>query len=235
MISLDDVHETLAANLPADTQLVIDPNATRPFDPQELQQLYVLERKACDGAVVTRQRDFTRGRKAAHAALEQLGVQASDGVGVSASKAPLWPSGVVGSISHCDAAVAAVVARAKQLRGIGLDVEVDQTLEPGAIEAVLRRDEARVDPLVQFSAKESVYKTWEPLMGQWLDFAEVSVQPVQLGRQSLINPFRKRSGLASGELRFTFHRDVPEFFRHVKGCWVRGAGVVATAVWLPRG
>ncbi|MDO5029256.1 MAG: 4'-phosphopantetheinyl transferase superfamily protein [Corynebacterium sp.] len=234
MISLDDVHETLIANLPAGTKLVLEPNATRPFDPQELQQLHVLEQKVCDGAVATRQRDFARGRKAAHEALEQLGLPESDGIGVSAAKAPLWPSGVVGSISHCDVAVAAVVAHAAQLRGIGLDVEVDQDMEPGAIDAVLRADEERIDSLVQFSAKESMYKAWEPIMGQWLDFSEVSVQPVRLRRQPLAHLFRKRSGLTSGELGITFHRDVPQIFRNINGCWVRGASVVATAVWLPR-
>lgn len=234
MISLADVHETLARNLPAGTNLVLEPNAARPFDPVELQELRSRERHVCDGAAVTRQRDFARGRRAAHAALEQLEVTAAEGIGASDSKAPLWPSGVVGSISHCDAAVAAVVARADQLRGIGLDVEVDQDMEPGAIDAVLRADEERIDSLVQFSAKESMYKAWEPLMGQWLDFAEVSVQPVQSAWRALTSSLRKRSGLSSGELRISFHRDVPEFFKGVTGYWVRGAGIVATAVWLPR-
>lgn len=228
MSVLADVHETLATHLPAGSQLELDTNAARPFSKAELQQLRSAELQLSDSAVPTRIRDFTRGRLAAHKALQQLGERAAEGIGASANGAPLWPRGVVGSISHCDKAVAAVVAHDEQLRGIGIDVEVEQPLELGIVDAVLRADEARCDPLVQFSAKESMYKLWEPMVGQWLDFSEVLVQPrkKRVGKRG----FSRR--LAGGPLELMFHREAPEAFRRVQGFWVRGAGIVVTAVWL---
>ena len=173
MSVLADVEEYLAGHLPAGSRLVIDSNAERPFSDAELQQLRSAELSLPDSAAPARIRDFTRGRLAAHETLRRLGEPAPGGIGMSTTGAPLWPRGVVGSISHCDGAVAAVSTSAEQLQGIGIDVEVEQTLELGIIDAVLRTDEARLDPLVQFSAKESVYKLWEPIVGQWLDFDEV--------------------------------------------------------------
>lgn len=228
MSVLTDVQEYLAGHLPAGSRLVIDSNAERPFSDAELQQLRTAELSLPDSAAPVRIRDFTRGRLAAHETLRRLGESAPGGIGVSPTGAPLWPRGVVGSISHCDGAVAAVSASAEQLRGIGIDVEVEQTLELGIIDAVLRIDEARLDPLVQFSAKESVYKLWEPIVGQWLDFDEVSVQPRK--RRIAARGFSR--GLAGGPLQLTFHREIPDAFGGVKGFWARGAGVVATAVWL---
>ncbi|WP_297453728.1 4'-phosphopantetheinyl transferase superfamily protein [uncultured Corynebacterium sp.] len=233
MSVLADVHETLATHLPAGSQLVTAPNAERRFSEAELQQLRAAELNLSDRAVASRVRDFTRGRLAAHMALQQLGERAAEGIGTSASGAPLWPRGVVGSISHCDKAVAAVVAHDTRLQGIGIDVEVEQTLELGIVDAVLRADEARLDPLVQFSAKESMYKLWEPMVGQWLDFAEISVQPrkKRVATRGLSRRLAARR-LAGGPLELTFHREVPEAFRGVQGFWVRGAGIVVTAVWI---
>lgn len=225
---LADVQETLTTHLPAGSQLVIRPNAELPFSDAELRQLRSAEFTLSDRAVTARVRDFTRGRLTAHEVLQRLGESAPDGIAASPSGAPLWPRGVVGSISHCDKAVAAVAAHDEQLQGIGIDVEVEQTLELGIIDSVLRADEARLDPLVQFSAKESMYKLWEPIVGQWLDFDEVSVQ---LGKKPLTRWGFSR-GVTGGPLALAFHREVPECFRGVLGFWVRGAGVVITAVWL---
>lgn len=228
MSLLTDVQQYLARHLPAGSRLVIDSNAERPFSDAELQLLRTAELRLSDSAAPVRIRDFTRGRLAAHETLRRLGESAPDGIGISTTGAPLWPRGIVGSISHCDGAVAAVSASAEQLQGIGIDVEVEQTLELGIIDAVLRADEARLDPLVQFSAKESMYKLWEPIVGQWLDFDEVCVQP----RKTRIAARGFSRGLAGGPLQLTFHREIPDAFRGVKGFWVRGAGIVVTAVWL---
>ena len=228
MSMLADVHETLASHLPAGSQLAITPNAERPFSDTELQQLRSAEWTLPDRAVPARVRDFTRGRLVAHEVLQRLGESAAEGIGTSVGGAPLWPRGVVGSISHCDAAVAAVAARDNQLQGIGIDVEVEQSLEPGIARTVLRADEVHLDPLVQFSAKESTYKLWEPMVGQWLDFDEVSVQP----RKKRVTMRGLSRGLAGGPLELTFHREVPDFLRGVQGFWTRGAGIVVTAVWL---
>ena len=46
---------------------------------------------------------------------------------------PLWPDGVVGSITHCDGYRAVAVARADQLASIGIDAEPHAELPAGIL------------------------------------------------------------------------------------------------------
>jgi 4'-phosphopantetheinyl transferase EntD len=102
-------------------------------------------------------------------------------------RAPRWPVGVVGSMTHCAGYRAAVVARSGELSGIGIDAEPHAALAPSVLEFVLRDEErARLLTLadagpalhwdrIAFCAKEAVYKAWFPLTGRWLDFEDVSI------------------------------------------------------------
>jgi 4'-phosphopantetheinyl transferase EntD len=106
-------------------------------------------------------------------------------------RAPCWPVGYVGSLTHCAGFRAAVVAHSSDLAGLGVDAEPNLSLPLGVEEIVLDSQERRhVAELtsqwrgphwdrVIFSAKESVYKVWSPLTGRWLNFdeAEVRVSP----------------------------------------------------------
>ena len=69
------------------------------------------ERAAVAGAVASRQREFAGGRTCARRALLRLG-HAAQPIPVGACRAPVWPHGVVGSITHCSSFAAAAVARA---------------------------------------------------------------------------------------------------------------------------
>src|SRR6266545_1189255 len=74
-----------------------------------------------ENAVSRRQAEFLAGRYAAELALANLGIT---GVVERASNgAPLWPQGVVGSITHGGGLVAAVVGSASHYAGIGIDAE----------------------------------------------------------------------------------------------------------------
>jgi 4'-phosphopantetheinyl transferase EntD len=154
------------------------------FPPAEL---LAEEALALGRAIDKRQREFAAGRACARQALQQLG-HASAPLLRGAQREPLWPAGVVGSITHCAGYCASAVAQATLYRGIGIDAERDEPLPPGVPELVLLRDEtawiAQADPAVHwgrlvFSAKESVYKVWFPLAGTWLDFRDaiVTVDP----------------------------------------------------------
>lgn len=69
---------------------------------------------------------FIAGRLAADKALQAL--QHSDAVGRAVDGSPLWPDGVVGSISHTQQLAGAAVASEKKYTRIGLDLEVPRTL-----------------------------------------------------------------------------------------------------------
>ncbi len=145
--------------------------------------LYPEEEDACAKAVAARRREFTTGRACARRALAQLGV-APVAVPSGEHGEPLWPAGVVGSITHCCHYRACAVARDRDLSAIGIDAELLSALPAGVLEAVASRrererlawiDEQIPADTVLFSAKEAVYKAWFPLTRRSLHFEDVDL------------------------------------------------------------
>jgi 4'-phosphopantetheinyl transferase EntD len=148
--------------------------------------LFPEEEALLASAIEKRRREFATGRRCAHAALQQLGYP--PGAILRGSRGePLWPEGVVGSITHCDQYRAAAVARSEEIVTLGIDAEHDAALPDGVLEQIARPEELGALCLLQadspevhwdrllFSAKESVYKAWFPLTARWLGFEDVSV------------------------------------------------------------
>ncbi|SIR17591.1 4'-phosphopantetheinyl transferase family protein [Micromonospora avicenniae] len=143
------------------------------------------EELACLGerAVESRRRDFTAGRVCARRAMATLGLPPAP---VSAAdRAPVWPSGVVGTITHTRGYCAAAAARSSEVRAVGMDAEQHKELSPGVRRLICLPEEderlARLPvgtswPAVLFSAKETVYKVWHPVVGTWLDFTDALVE-----------------------------------------------------------
>jgi 4'-phosphopantetheinyl transferase EntD len=137
-------------------------------------------------AVDKRRREFATARACARAALAKLGLPPVPIV-PGFRGAPQWPSGVVGSITHCAGYCASAVAHDRDVVSIGLDAEPHDKLPPGVLDAIATQGEqadlaalaaARPDVYwdrLLFSAKESVYKAWFPLTRRWLGFDEASV------------------------------------------------------------
>ncbi|HWC12066.1 MAG TPA: hypothetical protein VG455_12685 [Acidimicrobiales bacterium] len=138
---------------------------------------YPEERDAVAGAGERRRREFLSGRSCAHAALAALG-RDEGAVAVGPHRHPVWPPGVVGSISHAGSWAGAVVAPAGSVWAVGFDLEpLDPPLSPD-VERLVAVAPDPVDPYrskVVFSAKECVYKCLFPATGWALDFADVSV------------------------------------------------------------
>lgn len=186
-------------------------------------ELLGTEREVVARAVEKRRREFVTGRGLARDALGRLGVSAG-AIGSGSGGEPLWPEGVVGSITHCDGFRACAVARSTRALGIGIDAEPDLPLPAGVVEDVVHGRERAllgcdlgVDPgRLLFSAKEAVYKAWFPLTGRWLGFddAEVSVD-------ADARTFRAVLRVDSAPLR-TF-----------AGRWTVERGIVCTAVVVP--
>lgn len=157
-----------------------EPDWTAPLRPEE--------EPAVARAVEHRRREFAAGRACARRALGTLGC-GIEGVAIptGVEREPVWPAGVVGSITHCDGYCAAAVARAGEVRALGIDAELRAPLPAGVVELVCtpaeRRHLERLGgdhwALVVFSAKESIYKAWFPIERRWLDHqdAELSIDP----------------------------------------------------------
>src|ERR1022692_2231466 len=55
--------------------------------------------------------------------------------------APQWPSGIVGSMTHCAGYRASAVARMQDMLILGLDAEPDHRLPDGVLDAIATADE----------------------------------------------------------------------------------------------
>ncbi|TDT97675.1 4'-phosphopantetheinyl transferase EntD [Streptomyces sp. 846.5] len=137
-------------------------------------------------SVESRRNEFATGRRLARQSLSRLGI--ADVPLLSGARGePLWPDGVLGAITHCDGYRAAAVVRRSDLFSVGMDAERARPLPEGVFEAVsLPEERAAVAKLrhvapevpwevLLFSAKESVYKTWFPLTGKFLEFEKARV------------------------------------------------------------
>jgi 4'-phosphopantetheinyl transferase EntD len=144
------------------------------------------EAAAVAGAGAERRREFGTVRYCARKALGQLGVPAVP-ILPDEDRAPRWPLGVVGSMTHCAGYRAAVVARSGELSGVGIDAEPHAALPADVLELVLSDEErSRLRTLadahptlhwdrIAFCAKEAIYKAWFPLTRRWLEFEDVSI------------------------------------------------------------
>lgn len=159
-----------------------DPHAQAP-------PLFAEEAASMRRAVPRRYREFAAGRAAAREAAERLGITAG-AIPMGADRAPLWPEGLVGSISHCDRCCLAAVAPSWAAASIGLDVEEDTPLDADLIAVICTPAErnwlatqprAEVNHLAKliFSAKECAYKCQYPLTGRIFGFdgLEIALAP----------------------------------------------------------
>jgi 4'-phosphopantetheinyl transferase EntD len=196
-------------------------SAVEAFDDDTAAPLFDVEAAVVAKAVGKRRREFATSRACARTAFERLGIPAAP-ILPGPRGAPIWPAGVVGSMTHCDGYRAAAVALAGDVRTIGIDAEPDQELPDGVLDvialdsesAMLRKlaahPEVHWDRLL-FSAKESVYKAWFPLTRRWLDFGEARI---------VIDP---DAGM------FVASVLVPPHFEFV-GRWLADRGLVLTAI-----
>jgi 4'-phosphopantetheinyl transferase EntD len=193
--------------------------------------LFPEEEKIIARAVETRRREYAVVRSCARTCLRRLGYPQVP-ILRGAGGAPKWPAGVQGSMTHCAGYAAAAVGPLPRISAIGIDAEPDAPLPDGVLDLVttpaernrlavadLEPDSPNWDRLL-FSAKEAVYKTWFPLVGEWLDHqeAEIVIDP-QDGTFAAMLP--------SEALIINGHQ-----VRRLDGRWVRQRGILVTAVVL---
>ncbi len=209
-------------------------------DPADLAVIagYPEEFQSIDRAIRSRQLEFATGRQCARAALAKLG-QPAVAIPRGPRGAPMWPTGFVGSITHCAGFRAAAVASAADILAVGIDAEPNAPLPQNVIDVVsLPRERTLLSRLAAtedaspegtgtawdrllFSAKESVYKIWYPLTGTFLDFVDAELDIDAVNR------------------RFTAHLLVEppivdgHAWTDISGQFAVGRGFVVTAISRP--
>lgn len=139
-------------------------------------------------AVAKRRAEYLAGRVCARAALRRApGLDAVPGTGDD--RAPRWPAGAVGAITHSHGEAAALTGDARQWRGLGLDRERwlaparaarlrDELLTPAerdTLTGLSGQDLARRVTLT-FSVKESLFKALYPLTGRRFYFQDAALE-----------------------------------------------------------
>ncbi|WP_093711612.1 4'-phosphopantetheinyl transferase family protein [Actinacidiphila alni] len=150
--------------------------------------LFPEEAAAVAKAVARRRAEYAAGRACARAALAALGHEPGPIPRDPDRGAPVWPAGVVGSITHCDGYRAAAVARTTDVHTLGIDAEPHGPLPDGVLKVVTATGEetANLERLgkeapevhwdrLLFSAKETVYKAWYPFHRKMLGFEEAEL------------------------------------------------------------
>ncbi|MGA8614102.1 MAG: 4'-phosphopantetheinyl transferase superfamily protein [Xanthobacteraceae bacterium] len=95
--------------------------------------------------------------------------------------APVWPNGIVGSMSHDSRIAIAAIAPSRNFSALGIDIEPAETLPPELLDLVItpqERSHIDEDPCggrLLFAAKEAVYKAVYPLDQTFLDHHDVEV------------------------------------------------------------
>lgn len=193
--------------------------------------LFPEEREHIVNAVTKRRAEFAAVRRCAREALRELGFPPVP-ILPGDQREPLWPEGVVGSMTHCRGYCAAAVARAADVQVLGIDAELHLPLPEGVLDLIsLDTERARLAALAQlpgtgagpvhwdrvlFSAKESVYKAWFPMTHRWLGFeeADIDLRPDGTFAVTLLAAVS----------------DAPDAPRGFAGRWAVSGGLTATAV-----
>ncbi|HBF29878.1 4'-phosphopantetheinyl transferase superfamily protein [Rhizobium sp.] len=204
------------------------------FTPEAAEQVSVTIPVTMDKAVAKRKAEYVAGRLCAMRAIEAQTGQAGVTIAGGDKGEPVWPAGLVGSITHTHGFAAAVVADASVVRGLGIDTEQVMTTKvmDNVGQRICRPEEAycvdcpispEIYTTLVFSAKESLFKCLYPLVGKmfWFEDARIEV-----------------SDYASGQFTAILTSDLNDEFCNavrLQGCFRLTPGLVHTGITLPMG
>lgn len=190
-------------------------------------------------AVEKRRREFITARHCARQALSRLGVDAQ-AIMRGDKGEPLWPSGVVGSITHTEGYRAAIVGYRMGVRSLGIDSEPHEALPEGVLEhtsIAAERDVLAARPSglhwdrLLFCAKETTYKAWFPLTHRWLGFEDAHIVFEQTAGGG--DAGAPASGTFTSTILIDGHtEDGGEPLLHLPGRWLIDEGFITTTIVL---
>ncbi|MBN8429995.1 4'-phosphopantetheinyl transferase superfamily protein [Microbulbifer salipaludis] len=170
------------------------------YQPGLFTELRIAMPESIARSVPKRQAEFLAGRYAAALALQYLSPAAigSTQVGIGERRNPLWPNGVVGSISHTDVVAVCAVGLRTGLDYLGIDREalmsarVCDEVAPVVSSRPERErlcagglSEQAATTLI-FSAKESLFKALYPLVRDYFGFEVAEATALCLEEQILV-------------------------------------------------
>lgn len=178
------------------------------------------EVEAMRHAVPHRRAEFAAGRAAARAAMAAAGLPEA-AIPMAEDRAPVWPIGTVGSITHSVDHALAVAASAKCAAALGIDAEPDRPLPDDVLSDICDGDECswiagQAEPLrwarLIFVAKEAAYKCQYPASRALFGFETITIR---------VDP-------AAGSLLARFSTEVPPYAagHEIGGRFARSRGLI---------
>lgn len=176
-------------------------------------------------AVNKRKAEFLAGRCCAQQALNIWGITQAQ-VPIGRHRAPQWPAGVCGAITHhhTQQQATALCAVSREARGVGIDLEsiLDAgqavILAPNIInsaerELIMALGSSDVFPTwltLVFSAKESLFKALYSQVGDYFDFLDVELTHINTYQQCVVLSLKRElaSNLASGQSFIVYYQIV---------------------------
>ncbi|ARE84123.1 4'-phosphopantetheinyl transferase Npt [Roseovarius mucosus] len=148
----------------------------------EAKGLWPIETAAIARAVPARRREFAAGRRATRAAMAILGLPPT-AIAMAPDRAPLWPQGVTGTISHSAGTCMALVGLSEHWAGLGLDLEPALPLPEDILttictpteRAALAQDPSGLLSRRLFCAKEATYKAQYAQSRRLLSFHDLEI------------------------------------------------------------
>ncbi|MEP1766209.1 MAG: 4'-phosphopantetheinyl transferase superfamily protein [Sulfitobacter sp.] len=181
-------------------------------------------------AVPARVAEFHAGRAAARAAMVVLGMPPHP-IPMGPDRAPIWPQGLTGSISHTAQSCVSAVGLTSDWVGIGIDLEEATPLDPLLVTQICTRseqvwlgqqppaDRGLMAKLI-FSAKEAAYKAQYPQSGTLFGF---DVMELTVNRKT-----------CSFEAEFLQTKGPFGAGTRLAGSYVHAAGLLVTGVAIGR-
>lgn len=146
--------------------------------------------QSIQSAAPRRRAAFVAGSICAELALAALSPPVNSSVLVRNSRGgPLWPRGVLGSITHNGHTAAAVAVRHDACVGLGIDVETrvdlyglqaitDVCFTAGERDRHLSSADPAATATLVFSAKESLYKALQATFPDWVEYTDIEVDGI---------------------------------------------------------
>jgi 4'-phosphopantetheinyl transferase EntD len=162
--------------------------------------------------------EFIAGRYCAIRAIQRLELSPNSTsqtqIPIQPDRRPLWPLGIIGSISHSGDRAMAVIGSADNYIGLGIDCEIILT-ESAAVEIA----DLILDPLEKallldqqleyglmltlvFSAKESLFKALSPSLSNVISFHDLSICSISESKL-VLRPTTRLNGNWFGESAFS--------------------------------
>ena len=185
-------------------------------------------------SVIKRRAEYLAGRYCALNALSEIGIKNYQ-IQTGEHRAPIWPDGILGSISHNDNFAIAAISKRHNLCGIGVDVEevMSTVTVNNVMSQILNKEEelliSTLDPeniekwfTAFFSAKESFFKAAYSEVKSYFGFDAVTIKHVDIEKSTLQ---LKLNTFLSTSLEEYEHFQVS--FRHI------GANKILTFIKIP--